>query len=547
MDPQEASRLSMTMVAGPNIVPVPYRVQVGEGYFLTPDHYIIKTSGINPKDQSKAVAVLVTQIETFIKTRLHATLRKATKGQPGLTNTDNTAAIILRLAPLLPAEQSSDTLKNKRIEPGLLHWQGYRLRIKGQQLLLEAESVQGLFYGWQSLQQLLLQASLTGSRQIAAVDILDYPRYGFRALMLDPARHFLPVEDIKQYIRTMAFYKYNYLHLHLTDDQGWRVQIKAFPGLTRQGALVKTADGRTQPLYYTQDELKDLVAFAAKYYVQLIPEIDIPGHNTALLTVMPHLACFPRTFTLRTEPGVSKDILDASNPKVYAVYERIFKEVAGIFPCTYFHLGGDEAPLDTWEQSARCQTLIAQKGLKDARGLMAYFLKRNAAVVQKLGKTPLFWYELDVPGYPENSIAYFWRMGLSKQVIRKAAGQSKRLIGAPGEHAYFDYPMKASEHPYADWMPVTSLKDVYQFNPGYDFNDSISALVMGVEATVWGEYVPSLAIANLRTYPRALAMAEAGWSFMENRGWEAFKKRVQVQLGLLKILGVDFENPDLTL
>lgn len=428
----------------------------------------------------------------------------------------------------------SDTIQNS---------EGYSLQISKKGIVISAKDAAGLFYGWQTLQQILLYSKINGLQTIPCTRIYDFPRFTFRAMMLDPARHFLSIDDIKSFIRTMAFYKYNYLHLHLTDDQGWRVQIRAYPKLTEEGAMVKQPGGSMKPLFYTQDELKALVKYAQQYFVQIIPEIDIPGHNTALLSVFPNLACFPKNFVLRTTPGVSKDILCAANPEVYKVYKEILTEVAEVFPCKYFHLGGDEAPLETWEQSAACQQLIQEKHLNNVQGLFSYFLNKNAEVVEKLGKTPLFWYELNVPQYPKNSIAYFWRMGLSQKVIKKASAQGHDLIGSPGEFAYLNYPQSLTDTPYSDMMPTTTLKQVYTFNPTYNFPDSISKHILGIEATIWGEYVPSLKRAYHQAYPRALAFAEAGWSPMRNRDWNNFKQRLLINLSILLEKGINYEPP----
>lgn len=421
--------------------------------------------------------------------------------------------------------------------------EAYRLEISPKKISITARESAGLYYGWKSLQQMLSYAKLNHESALPAVKIYDSPRLGFRALMLDPARHFLPVKAVKKYIDAMAFYKYNYLHLHLTDDQGWRVEIKAYPELTQKGALVKQADGSMKPLFYTQEELKELVQYAQQRFIEIIPEVDIPGHNTAFLTAFPELACFPNpNIQLRTTPGVSKDILCASNPKVYTIYAQIFNELSEIFPSKYFHLGGDEAPLVTWEKSEACQRMIKEKGLKDVHGLMSYFLQKNADVLIQLGKTPLFWYELDIPKYPEGSIAYFWRMGLSKKVIEKAAAKGYQLIGAPGEHAYFDYAQSRNDE-LARRTPVATLPQVYQFNPTYDFDTTISNHVMGIEATLWGEYIPDINRAFYQTFPRALAFAEVGWSQQEDRSWEDFKKRMLPHLSFLLEKGINYRPP----
>lgn len=493
------------------LIPVPYQEMDQKAVFSLPDVFYVS----HAREFKNGIEDIVVQMSGFIKDHFNKSL---------VNSNANPNIVFL-------------------FEKDIQYKEGYKLTITPRQIAIAAADTKGLFYGWQTLHQILLYAKINGQTTLPCTEIYDHPRYEFRALMLDPARHFLSVDDLKSYIRTMAFYKYNYLHLHLTDDQGWRIQIKAYPALTEKGSLVKQQDGKQKPLYYTQDQLKDLIQYAAAYHVEIIPEIDIPGHNTALLTAYPDMACFPKEFKLRTTPGVSKDILDASNPKVYEMYRRILTEVASIFPSKYFHLGGDEAPLDTWEESETCQNLIKEKKLKDTRGLMAYFLERNATVIQELGKTPLFWYEVDVPHYPKNSIAYFWRMGLSEKVIEKAASEGYSLIGAPGEHAYFDYPMSRTDTPYSKLMPVTTLQDVYRFNPAYSFPNTVSSHVKGVEATIWGEYVSSIKMANFRTYPRALALAEAGWSDMKNRNWENFKSRVVVNLQFLLDMGVNYEVP----
>lgn len=493
------------------LIPIPVREQDNKGVFVLPKNITYNF----PATIQDSLQPLVSQMHHFFEIFF---LKPINKNMEGGTITFKV----------------SDTINNS---------EGYVLQIKPNGISIASKNIVGMFYAWQTLQQILLYSKINGLQTLPCTSIYDFPRYSFRAIMLDPARHFLTIKDLKSFIGTMAFYKFNFLHLHLTDDQGWRVEIKSYPQLTGKGAMVRQPDSSIKPLFYRQEELKDLVKYAQKYFVQIIPEIDIPGHNTALLTVFPDLACFPKKFELPTTPGVSKDILCAANPRVYKVYKEILTEVAGIFPCKYFHLGGDESPLDTWEKSPACQQLIKEKHLKTVQGLMSYFLEKNARVIERRGKIPLFWYELNVPEYPKNSIAYFWRMGLSRKVIEKATAEGHPLIGSPGEYAYFDYPQSINDILLPDWMSVTTLRQVYKFNPTYNFPDSISKNIMGIEACIWGEFVPTLKRAYYQAYPRAMAFAEAGWSQMKNRDWNDFKQRLLINLSFLLQKGINYRPP----
>lgn len=424
--------------------------------------------------------------------------------------------------------------------------EGYRLEVDAKNITITGKTAAGIYYGIQTLDQLLIGDGGGDLKQhLAAVKIVDRPRFGYRAIMLDPARHFIPLEDIKRYIVQMAKFKFNVLHLHLSDDQGWRIEIKKYPLLTEVGSKRKETDGDRKPHegFYTQAQMKELIAYAAERHIEIVPEIDVPGHSVSAIAAYPWLTCL-NPVEVRTTAGVSKDLLCAGNEKVYEFYADVLDELCVLFPASKFHLGGDEAPLDHWKQCEKCQALMKAKGFDREQQLMSYFFNRMNEVLVKHGKTPLFWYELDVPDYPANTVTYAWRWGLTPQVIERSRELGCKVICAPGEYAYFDYPQWAGDFPEVNWgMPVTPLRKVYEFDPGYGLPREQQAHIIGVEATLWGECIKNMDRAFYMTFPRALALAEAGWSTMENRGWDSFRQRMLPLLCDLMRDGVNFRVP----
>ncbi|MEG0655402.1 MAG: beta-N-acetylhexosaminidase [Mucinivorans sp.] len=428
----------------------------------------------------------------------------------------------------------------KRINDQIQGAEAYRLTINSRGALLEAATDQGLFYGQQTLDQLLVGDS------VDCMVIDDSPRYAYRALMLDPARHFIPLADIKRYIAIIARYKYNTLHLHLSDDQGFRAQIKAYPRLCEVGAYRSQTEGDGTPHggFYTQEELAELVSYAARYFVEIIPEIDIPGHSVAAIAAYPFLTCRDTVLDVRTEIGVSKDLLCAGNERVFGMYDTIVDELCRIFPSRFFHLGGDEAPLDHWSQCAKCQRVKEANGIKTNQELMSWFFERLNRTLQRNGKSPLFWYEMDVPYYPAGSTMYAWRHGLSLRAIEAARKGGYKIICSPGEYAYLDYPEARGDIPFpsSSWMGLTPMSKVYQFDPSYGLSADQSSHIQGVEATIWGEYTPTIDYIFERTFPRALAMAEVGWSQMKVRSWDDFLVRALGEVHFLEKMGIKYRK-----
>ncbi len=497
------------------IIPQPSSINVNDGYYSLSEYSTIATQ--SDVDLSFEVANLNKQIKWVIGTNL-----KLVKNE---TEAEN--QIVLKCT-----QGNGDS-------------EGYSLSIGDKQIIISAIDRTGLFYGIQTLSQIIDNAD-DGHKtvRIPCVKIDDKPRFKYRALMLDPARHFLPVDDVKKYIDVMAMYKFNHLHLHLSDDQGWRVEIKKYPKLTEIGSFRPQTEGDGIPHsgFYKQEELKELVAYAKDRKITIIPEIDVPGHNLAAVAAYPELTCFEGEYKVMTVPGVSKDLLCGGNEQVFEFLDDVFGELSEIFPSDKFHIGGDEAPLDHWKECPKCKMKMKELAISKPQELMSYFFERVNEIFAKYNKKPLIWYELDVPGYPQNSTMYSWRLGLSDEVIRKSRELGYELICSPGEHAYFDYPQWKGEET-CNWMPILNLEKVYAFDPGYGLEEAKQAHIIGVEATLWGEYVKNIDRAFYMTWPRAFALVEAGWSEMENRSWESFQKRLYPQLERFKKMGVNFRFP----
>ncbi|MBR8535854.1 beta-N-acetylhexosaminidase [Carboxylicivirga sediminis] len=497
------------------IIPQPLSIDVNDGYYSLSEYSTIAIQ--SDIDLSFEVANLNKQIKRAIGTNL-----KLVKDG---TETEN--QIVLKCT-----QGNGDS-------------EDYSLSIDDKQIIISATDRTGLFYGIQTLSQIVDNAG-DGHKtvRIPCVIIDDKPRFKYRALMLDPARHFLPVDDVKKYIDVMAMYKFNHLHLHLSDDQGWRVEIEKYPLLNTISSFRRETDGDGKPHYgyYTKAELKELVAYANQRFITIVPELDVPGHSVAALSAYPEYTCFPKMLKVRTIPGVSKDLFCAGNDSTFLFLRDLISEMVEVFPSERFHLGGDEAPLDHWKECSKCQSKIKEKGLGDEHGLMSYFFDEVNQILIDYNKRPLFWYELDVPKYPKGSTMYAWRGGLTSQVISKTRHEGFSLICSPGEHAYFDYPQAKGEET-CDWMAYLPLRQVYKFDPGYGLSPNKQAHIIGVEATLWGEYVKNIDRAFYMTWPRAFALVEAGWSEMENRSWESFQKRLYPQLERLQKLNVKYRNP----
>ena len=358
--------------------------------------------------------------------------------------------------------------------------------------------------------------------------------------MVDPARTFIPFEDLKAFVPEMARYKLNAMHLHLVDDQAWRIEIKKYPQLTEQASSRWGQDDIQMPYkgYYTQEQMRELVKLGAEYHVDIVPEIEMPGHEVAAISVFPELTCHQRQVPVRTTCGVSNELLCPGNDFTYEFLGNVFKEITEIFPSKYIHLGGDEAgnpALDCWTDCPKCQALKQKLGIKTTDRsenwrLQGYLFDRMIELLRdKYGKTPMFWYESDFKEIQPGCVTFAWRSGQTQEALDAAVRNNARIMLCPGEHCYFDYPMAKGDMPEVNWgMPATTLKDAYSLDPAWGMNEQFEEYnLFGVAGTLWSECIPTVERIYYQAYPRAIALAEAGWTKQQNRSWEGFLTRLK--------------------
>ena len=433
----------------------------------------------------------------------------------------------------------------------------YTLEVNKRGIFIKGATEGAVFMAFQTLDQILLgDICKTSNNEIEFITIDDTPRYSYRAIMLDPARHFLPVADIKFFIDQMARFKFNTLQLHLTDDQGWRIEIKSHPRLTEKGAF-RTADRRFGPDngYYTQEDIKEIIEYAAKRNIEVIPELDIPGHSVAILAAYPELGCTFRHNEEKKLGTTTNMMLCAANEKVYRIYDDIIREVAALFPSNKIHLGGDEAAVkENWAKCSDCQNMMKKLGYNTPSQLMTPFFDKILASVRKYGKKAVLWCELDniwppandyLFPYPQNVTLVTWRNALTPKCIELTHRYGHQLIMAPGEHTYLDYPQYPGDLPeFNNWgMPVTTLQQSYALDPGYGLKPEEQSHIQGVMATLWAEAIRDINRVTYMTFPRGMAIAEAGWSEMPQRNWESFKKRIYPNISDMMKDGVSIRVP----
>ena len=434
----------------------------------------------------------------------------------------------------------------------------YTLQVTKNGITIKGATEIAILRATQTLDQIMLGDYVnTANKKIACIDIDDKPRYGFRAIMLDVARHFLPVDDVKFFIDQMARYKYNVLQLHLTDDQGWRVEIKSHPRLTEDGAFRNKQGGNNGPDngYYTQEQLKDIVAYAAERGIEIIPELDIPGHSVAVLCAYPHIGCAFRRDEEKHLGTTTNMMLCACSEDAYFIYANIFREVAAIFPSKRIHIGGDEAAIkENWAKCPDCLALMKKSGYNSPEELMNIFFGKMLTLVRRYGKEPVMWCELDniwppandyLFPYPTDVTLVTWRNALTPKCIELTRKNGHKLIMAPGEHAYLDYPQYPGDLPeFNNWgMPVTTLEKTYKLDPGYNLPQEEQNHILGVMGTLWSEAIRDINRVTYMAFPRALALAEAGWTQMPQRSWNSFKERIYPNITNLMKKGVSVRVP----
>ena len=460
----------------------------------------------------------------------------------GLQNEQNQARRMLteRIGNIVNNRQRGIVL-NLSLDQSLTDNEAYTLAVDAKGVTIKGKTAQGVFWGLMTLDQIL-----RGSGNKECVDIIpqltikDAPRTHVRELMVDPARTFIPFDDLKAFIPEMARYKLNALHLHLVDDQAWRIEIKKYPQLTELASSRWGQDDMLAPYkgFYTQEQMRELVKYAATYHVEIVPEIEMPGHEVAAISVFPELTCHQRQVPVRTTCGVSNELLCPGNDFTYEFLGNVFKEITDIFPSKYIHLGGDEAgnpALDCWTDCPKCKALKRKLGIPSTDRsenwkLQGYLFDRIIELLRDTyNKTPMFWYESDFKEIQPGCVTFAWRSGQTKEALDAAVRNNARIMLCPGEHCYFDYPMAKGDMPEVNWgMPVTSLKDAYALDPAWGMGAEFEKNnLFGVAGTLWSECINTPERISYQAYPRAIALAEVGWSTANVRSWEGFVKRLK--------------------
>jgi hexosaminidase len=445
--------------------------------------------------------------------------------------------------------------------------EGYTLDINEKGIQIKANANAGLFFGWQTVMQLLPSAVYSNTLQantnwtLPYVSIIDKPRFGWRGLMLDVSRHFFNKADVLTFIDDMVRYKYNRFHWHLTDDQGWRIEIKSLPKLTSVGAWRPERKGKwmntpapsinepkTYGGFYTQEDIKEVVAYAKARFIEVIPEIDIPGHSLAMNAAYPFLSTTPN-YPFQVNAGeefmdwegfnghVAAKIdnsLDPSNETVYEYLDKIFGEIAPLFPFEYIHMGGDENPKNNWEKSSNVQALMKKEGLKDQNEVQSYFVRRVQKIINSKGKKMMGWDEILEGGLSGDAAVMSWR-GIKGGI--EAAKQGHKVVMSPNDYNYIDYyqgELTAEGKVYSGLR----MKKTYSFEPipeGIDPN-----LILGNQANQWTEQIFDLRYAQYMTWPRSMAVAETAWSPKEKKNWNSFSKKVEQQFEKLDAANVRY-------
>jgi hexosaminidase len=441
----------------------------------------------------------------------------------------------------------------------------YLLKADASGVSITASDPAGLFYGVQTLLQLLPAAieSKTVVQQtswtVPAVEITDYPRFGWRGLMFDVSRHFFTKPEVKEFIDEMARYKFNLLHLHLTDDEGWRIEIKSYPKLTEVGAwnVKKTGtfgtfsdpaadEPRNNGGFFTQDDIKEIVAYAKDQFVNIMPEIDVPGHSLAAIASYPELSCTPGTYKVNSGEkfmvwppkghfyGLVDNTLCPANDKVYTFLDKVFTEVAALFPFEYIHMGGDETARNFWEKSPEIKSLMKRENLKNLDEVQSYFVKRVEKIIESKGKKLIGWDEILDGGLAPNATVMSWR-GIKGGI--EATKQGHQVVMSPTTFAYLDF-MQSDAAIEPPVYATLRLKTAYEFNPVPDGVDE--KLIKGGQANLWTEQVYNMRHLQYMLWPRAFAIAESVWSASSKKDWKDFSQRVEKHFERYNAAGIKY-------
>jgi hexosaminidase len=502
-----------------NIIPAPAKVEIKQGNFnITASTKIITAPGVD-----KSANFLNNYLKKYYGFELKTSKEKsASKNVIELS--------VKGLANSIPGAYEMDVDNNK-------------IHIAG-------NDEQGVFYGIQTLIQ-LLPTEKSNNLAVQQCSILDSPRFAYRGLHLDCGRHFFPVDFIKHYIDFIAMHKMNTFHWHLTEDQGWRIEIKKYPKLTQVGACRNGTiighhpgtgnDNKKDCGYYTQEQIKEIVKYAADRYVTIIPEIEMPGHSSAAIAAYPQLSCFPDSSTkiakgvkwsgdstgkrVQQSWGVYPDVFCPSD-YTFKFLENVLDEVMQLFPSKYIHIGGDECPKDYWKESAFCQQLIKDSSLTDEEGLQSYFIRKIERYLNSKGRSIIGWDEILEGGVAPNATIMSWR---GEKGGIEAAKQHHRVIMTPGNYVYLNYAQSKNEDSLTigGYLPVEM---VYNYEPlPAELSADEQKYIIGAQGNIWTEYMNNPSIVEYMLFPRMEALSEVLWSPKDNRNWEDFKNRLPQQ------------------
>jgi hexosaminidase len=441
---------------------------------------------------------------------------------------------------------------------GDLGAEGYELDVTAGGVVIRAPAAAGIFYGTQTLLQLLPPQVLAAKAApgvawtVPCVHIEDAPRFKWRGMMLDVARHFFTKAEVEHTLDAMALHKLNTFHWHLTDDQGWRIEIKKYPLLTKVGAWRKSigfnldpkashaygADGRYGG-FYTQDDIREVVAYARARHITIVPEIEMPGHACAALMAYPQYSCTGGPFTTDLPGGVFNGIYCAGNDDAFAFVDDILGEVIELFPSKYIHIGGDEVLPDNWKNCPKCQARMRQEGLHEEKELEAYFIRRIEKYINSRGRNLIGWSEIREGGLAQNAAVMDWIGGAVE-----AASAGHDTVMSPLLDCYFDHyqstNLAAEPHAIGGYLP---LSQVYAFEPmPAKLEARFQSHILGAQANVWTEYMPSIQHVQYMMFPRACALSEVVWSPRESHDWNDFTHRLETDCRRLDQMGINYRH-----
>jgi hexosaminidase len=424
----------------------------------------------------------------------------------------------------------------------------YKLTISDNTIAIKAEYNQGFFYGIQTLLQ-LIPFEEKNEIKVPCLEINDYPKYEWRGMHLDCARHFFSVDFVKKYIDYLAMYKFNTFHWHLTDDQGWRIEIKQYPKLTevgawRNGSMIghyneQKYDDKRYGGFYTQEQIKEVVAYAKQRHITVVPEIEMPGHAVAALAAYPQYSCTGGPFEVEKQWGVLDDVF-CPKKETFAFLQNILTEVIALFPSQYIHIGGDECPKTRWKNCPHCQDLIKEKGLHDEHELQSYFIQRIEKFVNAKGRKIIGWDEILEGGLAPNAAVMSWR-GTEGGIT--AAKQQHYVVMTPGSHCYFDHYQGDPKNEPLAIGGYTPVEKVYSFNPTpKELSAAEAKYILGAQANVWAEYLYEPQNVEYMVFPRIMALSEVLWGTSNPEKYTDFEKRMIQQFTILDKKGINYSK-----